>query len=984
MPPELRQLVRVRSQRVKAVRAYLLQLAEKLDQTPWMRLGQHGERVSIKASEIHVEPFVLTVERRPRMHRLGGTTQEPGSTIDSVSPMEEIDAQRYERPTDDGEREERRWRQVVRGGRVRLGVKGAPGSGKTFITRHTLAVEAREAASELDVQQAGPDQIRAPAWVTAKALAGARRRVLSPALLEAHENSLGCTLAPAARDWLGQAIDGPRLFLVVDALDELTGKDRSRLQTRARQLDNLTGRVLVTCRTMHWEERRDWLGWRRVTEVELAPFKPRQQREFARKFFGENRRPAQRMNRLLQASYALRHACTTPLLLTFACVLHSERELKEDTSVAFLYSHIVRRMLSGQWRNVQPTWAGSRAKQERCVCFLEAMAWELFSDKPELNRFALRNWDEAARRARRTLRAPTRGSTSFIEQLEAVGLLVPAGSDDRGAACWSFVHRTFLEFLAAHCLARMEQRTWLRVAKEHLWFEPEWLQLLTFLAGLVEDATPLIRSVEQEQTQDDLFGSMFFLKARLIGSARKPDLGYARRACEQVLSCWEVVCGWRGTLPTGWEYYPMGSFLQAFLRLAMSVVARPFLVEGVGDMLSRSTGSAVRLLGTLADEWAVRELRRLLARDPGGVSVRVIARALGEVASDVAVEGLLELLGDERSWVRQAAAGALGRAGSDTATSRLSELVRDFDSTVRWSAAHALASIGSAHAAAQLLQIATKRGEAGREEAVEALGHMGDEQMVVPLLELLRDPTEDVAGAAARALGLIGDERAVDPLLDLMRNANRHLHWAAGGGLARIGNDRAMLALLQAVREGGEVGTAAVRNLGSIESQEAVSALMELMGHPNPDVQLEAALAVCENPDEQALPRLLELLDHGYVRVAVHAAHALAVLGDERAMDTALALTKHRYAYVRRIAVSALGVLGGDRALKRLGQMTRMKDKERRSIATEAFCKIADPRSIDRLLELMGDGSYDNSETAGRALWRIAWKHKMKIVMPQA
>lgn len=333
---------------VREVLAYLSQLADVLDQTHWMRRGEGGERISIRASDIAVEPMVLTKQERPRPPRAEREAEERESMVERRSPMDEIEAQRYELPLRAEERQEERWRQVVRSGRVRLGLKGAPGSGKTFITRQTLASLARDSAAKLERQEANLEEVEIPIWVTAKALAGASAREVSEALPEALENTFPqVRLAPHFRSWLRQAAGSPRAFIVVDALDELLGKDRTDFQAKAAQLEDL--RVIVTCRTMQWEERKGWLGWGRVVEVELAPFKRRQKRDFVRKFFGENSEPARSMERLLQVNFALRHACTTPLLLTFGCLLHEEGRVNEGTTHALLYAHILRQMVSGEW-----------------------------------------------------------------------------------------------------------------------------------------------------------------------------------------------------------------------------------------------------------------------------------------------------------------------------------------------------------------------------------------------------------------------------------------------------------------------------------------------------------------------------------------------------------------------------------------------------------------------------------------------------------
>ena len=383
MAATLAQLVDVRSQLAEAILDYLTRLADKLDQTQWSRGGEW-----IKAGEIAVEQFVLTRKRlrpsRSEKEREGGDV-----FIEKRSPMDEIDAARYELPTNVEEREEERWRRVIQGALIRLGLRGAPGSGKTFTTRETIARLAREMARKLDAQQISLADVEVFIWITASALAKARGENIADAVLDAMETYLQLPLAPRLREWLQQAIHSSRAFIVVDALDELGTEDEASFKARSQQLDALPARLIVTCRTMQWETRKDWLGWRSVTEVELSPFKQRQQREFAGKFFQGATDLATSMQRLLQVNYSLRHACTTPLLLTFACWLHERGLVNDGTSYAELYGHMAREMVAGNWRNVKPIWSGSAPRVENCLLFLDEVAWRLFASAPEQNFFTL-------------------------------------------------------------------------------------------------------------------------------------------------------------------------------------------------------------------------------------------------------------------------------------------------------------------------------------------------------------------------------------------------------------------------------------------------------------------------------------------------------------------------------------------------------------------------------------------------------------------
>ena len=122
---------------------------------------------------------------------------------------------------------------------------------------------------------------------------------------------------------------------------------------------------------------------------------------------------------------------------------------------------MLHKMVSGEWRGVKPPWAGDEDLEEECLQFLEGIVWRLFSKATELNRFTLNDWKEAAGRTLGELEEASISSRELRRELQRVGFLVPAGFDERGDRCWSVIHRTFLEFLAARALSRMERNIWL-------------------------------------------------------------------------------------------------------------------------------------------------------------------------------------------------------------------------------------------------------------------------------------------------------------------------------------------------------------------------------------------------------------------------------------------------------------------------------------------------------------------------------------------
>jgi hypothetical protein len=426
-----------------AVQQYLQRLIEQLDTTPWYCNGQKLTNQQL------FTPLRVLVQKPPQRDldadEDGETTQDAPKRGGSEAPREkpanlyaELQAALYELTREYAQKEEIRWEEFVR--RVqhekRAALIGAPGSGKTFGTRHLVLTLAQQAVQQLQ-NGAALDAIQIPLWLPASLLA--EKGNLASAIAEYLPN--------APTEWLQHTLKQGRFLLVIDALDELPETQQNRFRDCAQQLDNTTGIVLVTCRTMHWEERSRWLGWRTLPDAaELAPLNPREQRAIAKRFFGKGAPEAQAMQRLLRESFVLRHACRTPLLLTFACLLHSENLLRSEFTYAQLYAHILRCLIRGTWRNAAEPLASSEVGEERVLCQLETLVWNLFRQSPERNLFTLDAWVSAGSNAPSAPLDPA----ELLEKLERVGVVVSAGYDDvRGtdsgasptARFWSFWRR---------------------------------------------------------------------------------------------------------------------------------------------------------------------------------------------------------------------------------------------------------------------------------------------------------------------------------------------------------------------------------------------------------------------------------------------------------------------------------------------------------------------------------------------------------------
>ena len=870
-------LFEIRSATAESAMAWLHAVADALDRT-----GLYFNKQPILGSAMAVDAFVYTKQRMYDGWDPGRSDERKDR---EVSLIDEQVAHLYEQPTDWDQRVKRRWRQAIQPARIRLGLWGSPGSGKTFLTRHAAVTLARESARQIEERTAHLYQVPVPFWIAAKALAVAsgadlKELVVNACLLALKQIRMDLPKPPM--DWLQRAVESPHAFIVVDAVDELADEEAA-FKLASPRLKDVKGRLIATCRTLHWEQRANWLGWTNVTGVELAPFERKEQREFSRNFPPGVGAPG--LEPLLLSNFPLQQACSSPLLLAFVCLLLAEGKNLSGANRVAVYIEIVRKLLSGEWGNVTPPWKGKKGFQQSVLHFLEEAALSIFQAAPSSNRFTLAEFEK-------TVDAPVRHA-ELLDELVRCGVLVEAGEDDLGESCWSFLHRTFLEFFAGRGLARKPRGEWLEEAKKHLWYEPEWMEVLTFLAAHVEDAAPLIEALEQEE--EDIFYSLRYLKVRLATAARQV-------APERL----DLIAGELNDLLDQAHYsdaHELWPYYLATVQLARDSQLGERLATALRGLLRDPyrRSIAAEALAELGDAPAIETLLRLMRDDYH--SRGYLAMQLGELGDARAVEPLIVLLQDRNRDVRRTAAEALGRLGDARAVEPLLGLLQDTEGYLRGPAAQALGQLGDSRAFEPLLGLLRDKDREVRWRSAEALGWLGDALAIEPLLGLLRD--EHSKWSAARALGQLGNTRAVEPLLTLLRDVDRDIRALAASALGQLGNVGTVEPLLDLLRdEDGYVRAYAAEALGRLGDVRAAEPLLVLLRDENSLSRALAASALGQLGHTRAVEPLIGLLRDEQVRG--RAAEALGWLGDACAIEPLLGLLRDQNNLVRWRAMSAL------------------------------------------------------------------------------
>lgn len=293
----------------------------------------------------------------------------------------------------------------------------------------------------------------------------------------------------------------------------------------------------------------------------------------------------------------------------------------------------------------------------------------------------------------------------------------------------------------------------------------------------------------------------------------------------------------------------------------------------------------------------------------------------------------IEMLGDTRDDVREAAAHALRGMQNPSDVAALCGTLREERWEVRYAGAGVLREIG-APAVPPLIELLRDKSANVREWAAEVLGRIKDPRAVPTLIEALKDDDFVVRGIAAAALGGIKDPRAVQALSETLQDKSAYVRNLAAVALGEIKDPSAVPALSVALTDSDEsVGWTAAKSLGEIKDPSAVPALIEaLKGCEYIRWQVAGAL---RRIGVAAMPALLAALmdEHRWVREG--AAHALGEIQDRTAVPALCEALKDEEPDVRWAVARALGEIGDPLAIPAL------KDQLQKECSNSVFQKIA-------------------------------------------
>ncbi|MEU4443012.1 NACHT domain-containing protein [Actinosynnema sp. NPDC050801] len=391
----------------------------------------------------------------------------------------------------------------------RIVVLGDPGSGKTTMLRHLALREA----------QGG---VEAPVYVEL-------RKFVDSGL----EDLLTYVIHVLAEDYrfdgattfIEEAFAGGDGVLLLDGLDEVLGG--ASAEAAAAEYDRIIndiGRIsvrypnlliAVTCRRAGWRS-----ALNSFATLEVVDFTWEHIGQFIDNWFRARPERGRQLRQALADNLRMQTLATNPLMLSLIAIVF-ERELELPERRAELYNRCAEVMLR-EWDSHRGIRRFSKFTTDRKRDLLQEVAWRFHLDGKRY--FPQADLLDVIADYLPTIGIQATDNASILAEITAqYGML-----KEQAHGWYGFLHLTMQEYFAAvSAAARGAERIDHVVRHRH---DPWWEEVLVLQAGLVPDATGLLRDVlgwrSKKRRTDDIFSSDLLLAAQcLIGTPRIEDTG---------------------------------------------------------------------------------------------------------------------------------------------------------------------------------------------------------------------------------------------------------------------------------------------------------------------------------------------------------------------------------------------------------------------------------------------------------------------------
>ena len=341
-----------------------------------------------------------------------------------------------------------------------LTVLGGPGSGKTWLARRLAREAAETALDQLRDPRVDPASVELPLFTTVAEWIkrhGTGFEGLVEAALphESQEKIRRLVLLP-----------GARVLAVADSLDE--GVSINSARTLLNSLTSSpTRRLVVTSRPEAWHSATAGLRTKQDTRVgTLTELRyPEDVHGYIEAWFTESPPTAQHLIRQLERRRELRATATSPLLLTFYCMLTEQEPDQElPRRRRELYRTIIDLLLAGGWATT-----AEHVNTDECRAILRQWAWDAVKDA--VTPTGLGVWPETITTSRTNVSAAMERPLDNVAPKQEH----PRSSlYDHEQVKRRFLHRTLWEYLVSEHLATFPVTDAVKALLPHIWFDPDW------------------------------------------------------------------------------------------------------------------------------------------------------------------------------------------------------------------------------------------------------------------------------------------------------------------------------------------------------------------------------------------------------------------------------------------------------------------------------------------------------------------------------